>query len=77
MSCHDAPHGLNSIHMSSNTASAGVTAVMTTLPTPTETETDEEPACRDASMVKRAGEGLGYQFQDDWDVIRMPGWRYF
>ncbi|KAH7194744.1 hypothetical protein DER44DRAFT_815421 [Fusarium oxysporum] len=35
------------------------------------------PACRGASMVKRAGEGLGYQFQDDWDVIRMPGWRYF
>jgi len=51
--------------------------VTTTLPTPTETETEEEPACRGASMVKRAGEGLGYQFEDDWDVIRMPGWRYF
>ncbi|KAH7203293.1 hypothetical protein BKA60DRAFT_527243 [Fusarium oxysporum] len=58
-------------------SSAGVTAVTTTLPTPTETETEEEPACRGASMVKRAGEGLGYQFEDDWDVIRMPGWRYF
>ncbi|KAJ4123865.1 hypothetical protein NW765_006909 [Fusarium oxysporum] len=58
-------------------SSAGVTAVMTTLPTPTKTETEEEPACRGASMVKRAGEGLGYQFEDDWDVIRMPGWRYF
>ncbi|KAF5228947.1 hypothetical protein FANTH_14376 [Fusarium anthophilum] len=58
-------------------SSAGVTAMTTTLPTPTETETDEEPACRAASMVKRAGEGLGYQFEDDWDVIRMPGWRYF
>ncbi|KAF5649026.1 hypothetical protein F52700_846 [Fusarium sp. NRRL 52700] len=58
-------------------SSAGVTAVTTTLPIPTETETDEEPACRAASMVKRAGEGLGYQFEDDWDVIRMPGWRYF
>ncbi|KAI7758965.1 hypothetical protein LZL87_009960 [Fusarium oxysporum] len=58
-------------------SSAGVTAVTTTLPTPTESETDEEPACRAASMVKRAGEGLGYQFDDDWDVIRMPGWRYF
>ncbi|PNP85436.1 hypothetical protein FNYG_01265 [Fusarium nygamai] len=58
-------------------SSAGVTAVTTTLPTPTESETDEEPACRAASMVKRAGEGLGYQFEDDWDVIRMPGWRYF
>ncbi|KAF5552679.1 NAD(P)H azoreductase [Fusarium mexicanum] len=58
-------------------SSAGVTAVTTTLPTPTETETDEEPACRAASMVKRAGEGLGYQFEEDWDVIRMPGWRYF
>ncbi|KAG5743364.1 hypothetical protein H9Q70_013928 [Fusarium xylarioides] len=58
-------------------SSAGVTAITTTLPTPTESETDEEPACRAASMVKRAGEGLGYQFEDDWDVIRMPGWRYF
>ncbi|KAF5255966.1 hypothetical protein FOXYS1_13592 [Fusarium oxysporum] len=58
-------------------SSAGVTAVTTTLPTPTKTETEEEPACRGASMVKRAGEGLGYQFEDDWDVIRMPGWRYF
>ncbi|EXK87539.1 hypothetical protein FOQG_08886 [Fusarium oxysporum f. sp. raphani 54005] len=58
-------------------SSAGVTAVTTTLPTPTETETEEEPACRGASMVKRAGEGLGYQFEDDWDVIRMPGWRHF
>ncbi|EXL98207.1 hypothetical protein FOIG_09761 [Fusarium odoratissimum NRRL 54006] len=58
-------------------SSAGVTAVTTTLTTPTETETEEEPACRGASMVKRAGEGLGYQFEDDWDVIRMLGWRYF
>ncbi|KAG9498208.1 hypothetical protein J7337_011103 [Fusarium musae] len=58
-------------------SSAGVTAMTTTLPTPTESETDEEPACRAASLVKRAGEGLGYQFEDDWDVIRMPGWRYF
>ncbi|KAL7759045.1 hypothetical protein ACKLNR_011472 [Fusarium oxysporum f. sp. zingiberi] len=58
-------------------SSAGVTAVTITLPTPTETETEEEPACRGASMVRRAGEGLGYQFEDDWDVIRMPGWRYF
>ncbi|KAF5694765.1 hypothetical protein FDENT_893 [Fusarium denticulatum] len=58
-------------------SSAGVTAVTTTLPTPTESETEEEPACRAASLVKRAGEGLGYQFEDDWDVIRMPGWRYF
>ncbi|EWY82838.1 hypothetical protein FOYG_14927 [Fusarium oxysporum NRRL 32931] len=58
-------------------SSAGVTAVTTTLLTPTKTETEEEPACRGASMVKRAGEGLGYQFEDDWDVIRMPGWRYF
>ncbi|KAG5766096.1 hypothetical protein H9Q72_005846 [Fusarium xylarioides] len=57
--------------------SAGVTAVTTTLPIPTESKTDEEPACRAASMVKRAGEGLGYQFEDDWDVIRMPGWKYF
>ncbi|KAJ0143696.1 Uncharacterized protein HZ326_13484 [Fusarium oxysporum f. sp. albedinis] len=54
-------------------SSAGVTAVTTTLPTPTETETEEEPACRGASMVKRAGEGLGYQFEDDWDVIRILG----
>ncbi|KAF5598232.1 hypothetical protein FPCIR_3254 [Fusarium pseudocircinatum] len=58
-------------------SSAGVTAMTTTLPTPTGSETDEEPACRAASLVKRAGEGLGYQFEDDWDVIRMPGWRYF
>ncbi|EWG55440.1 hypothetical protein FVEG_13439 [Fusarium verticillioides 7600] len=58
-------------------SSAGVTAMTTTLPTPTESETDEEPECRAASLVKRAGEGLGYQFEDDWDVIRMPGWRYF
>ncbi|KAF5696911.1 hypothetical protein FGLOB1_13164 [Fusarium globosum] len=58
-------------------SSAGVTAMTTTLITPTETETSEEPACRAASIVKRAGEGLGYQFEDDWDVIRMPGWRYF
>ncbi|KAF5582893.1 hypothetical protein FPANT_8350 [Fusarium pseudoanthophilum] len=57
-------------------SSAGVNAMTTTLPTPTESETDEEPACRAASLVKRAGEGLGYQFEDDWDVIRMPGWRY-
>ncbi|KLP10420.1 uncharacterized protein Y057_2023 [Fusarium fujikuroi] len=56
---------------------AGVTAITTTLTTPTETETSEEGACRAASLVKRAGEGLGYQFEDDWDVIRMPGWRYF
>ncbi|RKL32875.1 hypothetical protein BFJ72_g10375 [Fusarium proliferatum] len=56
---------------------ADVTAMTTTLTTPTETETSEEPACRAASLVKRAGEGLGYQFEDDWDAIRMPGWRYF
>ncbi|KAF5628129.1 hypothetical protein F25303_10505, partial [Fusarium sp. NRRL 25303] len=46
---------------------AGVTAMTTTLTTPTETETSEEGACRAASLVKRAGEGLGYQFEDDWD----------
>ncbi|KLO78958.1 uncharacterized protein LW93_4281 [Fusarium fujikuroi] len=56
---------------------AGVTAITTTLTTPTETETSEEGTCRAASLVKRAGEGLGYQFGDDWDVIRMPGWRNF
>ncbi|CVL06808.1 uncharacterized protein FMAN_11904 [Fusarium mangiferae] len=56
---------------------AGVTAVTTNLTTPTETETSEEGACRAASLVKRAGEGVGYRFEDDWDVIRMPGWRYF
>ncbi|KAF5621109.1 uncharacterized protein FTJAE_11450 [Fusarium tjaetaba] len=58
-------------------SSAGVTAMTTTLPTPTESETDEGPGCRAASLVKRAGEGLGYQFEDEWDVIRLPGWRYF
>ncbi|KAG4261840.1 hypothetical protein FPRO03_11308 [Fusarium proliferatum] len=56
---------------------AGVTAMTANLTTTTETETSEEGACRAASLVNRAGEDLEYQFEDDWDVIRLPGWRYF
>ncbi|KAL4731427.1 hypothetical protein ACLX1H_000393 [Fusarium chlamydosporum] len=55
----------------------GITASTTELPTPTKTVSDEEPACRGMSMVKRAGEAMGYEFEDHWDLHRMPGWRYY
>ncbi|KAF5664272.1 hypothetical protein FHETE_7154 [Fusarium heterosporum] len=50
----------------------GVTRTTTTLPTPTETEQD--PPCRVKQMVKRAGEAMGYEFEEHWELMTMPGY---
>ncbi|KAF4989601.1 hypothetical protein FGRMN_9008 [Fusarium graminum] len=53
-------------------SSLGVTRTTTTLPTPTETE--QNPPCRAKQMVKRAGEAMGYEFEEHWELMTMPGY---
>ncbi|RGP78866.1 hypothetical protein FLONG3_3065 [Fusarium longipes] len=50
----------------------GVTRTTTTLPTPTTTE--EDPPCFAKKLVKRAGEAMGYEFEEHWELMTMPGY---
>jgi hypothetical protein len=53
-------------------SSLGVVQSTTTLPTPTTTE--EDPICRAKQLVKRAGEAMGYEFENHWELMTMPGY---
>lgn len=53
-------------------SSLGVVQSTTTLPTPTTTE--ENPICRAKEIVKRAGEAMGYEFENHWELMTMPGY---
>lgn len=53
-------------------SSLGVVQSTTTLPTPTTTE--ENPICRAKDIVKRAGEAMGYEFENHWELMTMPGY---
>ncbi|KAH7146205.1 hypothetical protein EDB81DRAFT_947225 [Dactylonectria macrodidyma] len=55
----------------------GVTASVTTLPTPTTTVTVTTDDCYARRMVKRGGEALGYEFEPGWDGYNMPGIELF
>ncbi|KAH7001453.1 hypothetical protein EDB80DRAFT_92748 [Ilyonectria destructans] len=56
---------------------AGITAVTTTLETPTSTVTTTSDDCPMRRMVKRSGEAMGYEFEDGWDRNIMPGIRIY
>ncbi|KAI6765495.1 hypothetical protein HG530_006565 [Fusarium avenaceum] len=53
-------------------SSLGVVQSTTTLPTPTTTE--ENPICRAKDIIKRAGEAMGYEFENHWELMTMPGY---
>jgi hypothetical protein len=56
---------------------AGVTASTTTLTTPVTTVTEEPGACFVKRAVKRAGEAMGYEFDERWDDHDLPGIKLF
>ncbi|RGP76882.1 hypothetical protein FLONG3_4965 [Fusarium longipes] len=56
---------------------AGVTAFTTTLPTETSTTETTVTDCGARKMVKRAGEAMGYEFEDNWEAYNMPGYKLF
>ncbi|KAM0479353.1 hypothetical protein ACHAP7_005664 [Fusarium lateritium] len=53
-------------------SSLGVTQSTIALPTPTTTE--ENPACRAKQMVKRACEAMGYEFEEQWELMITSGY---
>ncbi|KAM0273215.1 hypothetical protein ACHAQH_008406 [Verticillium albo-atrum] len=54
---------------------AGITAVTTTLPTPTSTVYSTVSVCAAMNLARRALEGLGYEVEPDFDAIKYPGYR--
>ncbi|SPJ72208.1 uncharacterized protein FTOL_01936 [Fusarium torulosum] len=56
---------------------AGITAFTTTLPTPTSTDETTITDCPGRRLVRRAGEAVGYKYEDNWDAYNMPGYRLF
>ncbi|CAJ0543737.1 Ff.00g039010.m01.CDS01 [Fusarium sp. VM40] len=56
---------------------AGITGFTTTLPTPTSTDETTVTDCPMRRMAKRAGEAVGYKYEENWDAYNMPGYRLF
>ncbi|KAF4341214.1 hypothetical protein FBEOM_4872 [Fusarium beomiforme] len=57
---------------------AGITGFTTTLiATPTSTSTTTVSDCPAKRLVRRAGEHMGYEFEDNWDAHIMPGYKLF
>ncbi|KAJ4247417.1 hypothetical protein NW762_013092 [Fusarium torreyae] len=56
---------------------AGITGFTTTLTTPTSTSETTITDCPGRRLVRRAGEAMGYEFEDNWDAYNMPGYRLF
>ncbi|PTD07842.1 hypothetical protein FCULG_00005295 [Fusarium culmorum] len=56
---------------------AGVTAFTTTLSTSTTTTETTVTDCPMRKMAKRAGEAVGYEFEDNWEAYNMPGYKLF
>ncbi|KAH7233026.1 hypothetical protein BKA59DRAFT_534840 [Fusarium tricinctum] len=56
---------------------AGITAFTTTLPTPTSTDKTTVTDCPGRRLVRRAGEAVGYKYEENWDAYNMPGYRLF
>ncbi|RNJ59160.1 hypothetical protein D7B24_003253 [Verticillium nonalfalfae] len=54
---------------------AGITAVTTTLPTPTATAYNTVSVCVAMNLARRALEGFGYEVEPDFDAIKYPGFR--
>jgi hypothetical protein len=48
-----------------------------TLATPTTTTTMNYDSCPLRRAVKRAGEGMGYEYHEGWDSYNMPGIKLF
>ncbi|KAG4257776.1 hypothetical protein FPRO04_09993 [Fusarium proliferatum] len=56
---------------------AGITAFTTTLPTTTTSTSTTVSDCPAKRLVRRAGEHMGYEFEDNWDAHIMPGYKLF
>ncbi|KAG8671989.1 hypothetical protein FPOAC1_005248 [Fusarium poae] len=56
---------------------AGITAFTTTLPTGTSTTETTVTDCPGRKMAKRAGQAMGYEFEDNWEAYNMPGYKLF
>jgi hypothetical protein len=56
---------------------AGITAFTTTLPTPTTSTSTTVSDCPAKRLVRRAGEHMGYEFEENWDAHIMPGYKLF
>ncbi|KPM43938.1 hypothetical protein AK830_g2576 [Neonectria ditissima] len=56
---------------------AGATPAVTTLSTATTTTTITTEICPVRSIAKRAGEAVGYEYEDGWDSYNMPAFKLF
>ncbi|KAF5000923.1 hypothetical protein FGRMN_1380 [Fusarium graminum] len=56
---------------------AGITGFTTTLPTPTTSTSSTVTDCPMRKMAKRAGEAVGYKYEENWEAYNMPGYKLF
>ncbi|KAF5664982.1 hypothetical protein FHETE_6842 [Fusarium heterosporum] len=56
---------------------AGITGFTTTLPTPTTSTSSTITDCPMRKMAKRAGEAVGYKYEENWEAYNMPGYKLF